>query len=166
MNDTGRYWWLLNIGSGKGLVPSGNRPLPEPLLTQISEPYGVTRPKWVNYSYSPTILRRYNFSFNCVIFSSWSTVAVTIIIMTIVIFIIINTIKMIVILMTITIAIVVVGVVVVVIVFVIINIVAIVLYVIIIIFAVLVFVSVWLLSLPSLLLSTSWSSLYHYCYCW
>ena len=25
-----------NIGSGNGLVPSGNKPLPEPMLTQIS----------------------------------------------------------------------------------------------------------------------------------
>ena len=28
-------WWLVNIGSGNGLVPSGNKPLPEPMLTQI-----------------------------------------------------------------------------------------------------------------------------------
>ena len=31
-------WTLLievNIGSGDGLVPSGNKPLPEPMLTQI-----------------------------------------------------------------------------------------------------------------------------------
>ena len=26
---------LVNIGSGNGLVPSGNKPLPEPMLTQI-----------------------------------------------------------------------------------------------------------------------------------
>ena len=26
----------VNIGSGHGLVPSGNMPLPEPVLTQIS----------------------------------------------------------------------------------------------------------------------------------
>ena len=25
----------VNIGSGKGLVPSGNKPLPEPVLTKI-----------------------------------------------------------------------------------------------------------------------------------
>ena len=25
----------LNIGSGNGLMPSGNKPLPEPMLTQI-----------------------------------------------------------------------------------------------------------------------------------
>ena len=27
-----------NIGSGNGLVPSGNKPLPEPMLTQICHP--------------------------------------------------------------------------------------------------------------------------------
>ena len=30
---TGDY--LVNIGPGSGLVPSGNKPLPEPILTQI-----------------------------------------------------------------------------------------------------------------------------------
>ena len=28
-------WWWINIGSGNGLVPAGNKPLPEPILTQI-----------------------------------------------------------------------------------------------------------------------------------
>ena len=28
---------LVNIGSGNGLVPSGNKPLPEPVLTKISD---------------------------------------------------------------------------------------------------------------------------------
>ena len=28
-------WRYVNIGSGNGLVPSGNKPLPEPMLTQI-----------------------------------------------------------------------------------------------------------------------------------
>ena len=27
----GLYWWSVNIGSGNGLVPSGNKPLSEPL---------------------------------------------------------------------------------------------------------------------------------------
>ena len=36
MNATGRYWWLVNIDSGNALVPSGNKSLPEPMLT---EPY-------------------------------------------------------------------------------------------------------------------------------
>ena len=35
MYVTGSYWWQVNIGSGNGLVPSGNKPLPEPMLTQI-----------------------------------------------------------------------------------------------------------------------------------
>ena len=36
MPTNGPYWWYINIGSGNGLVPSGNKPLPEPMLTQIS----------------------------------------------------------------------------------------------------------------------------------
>ena len=36
MNVTGLHWWSVNIDSGNGLVPSGNRPLPEPMLTQVS----------------------------------------------------------------------------------------------------------------------------------
>ena len=35
MNVTGFKWWKVNIGSGNGLVSSGNKPLPEPMLTQI-----------------------------------------------------------------------------------------------------------------------------------
>ena len=31
---TGHIWWLVNIGSGNGLVVSGNKPLPEPMLTK------------------------------------------------------------------------------------------------------------------------------------
>ena len=29
------HWSFINIGSGNGLVPSGNKPLPEPMLTLI-----------------------------------------------------------------------------------------------------------------------------------
>ena len=35
VNATEHFWWLVNIGSGNGLVPSGSKPLPEPMLTQI-----------------------------------------------------------------------------------------------------------------------------------
>ena len=35
MNAIGLHWWSANIGSGNGLVPSGNKPLPEPMLTKI-----------------------------------------------------------------------------------------------------------------------------------
>ena len=35
MNVTGPYLWLVNISSGNILVPSGNKPLPEQMLTQI-----------------------------------------------------------------------------------------------------------------------------------
>ena len=33
VNATKPHWSLVNIGSGNGLVPSGNKPLPEPMLT-------------------------------------------------------------------------------------------------------------------------------------
>ena len=33
MNATGPHWWLINTGSGSGLFMSGNKPLPEPMLT-------------------------------------------------------------------------------------------------------------------------------------
>ena len=36
VNVTGLKWWKVNIGSDNGLLPSGNKPLPEPMLTQIS----------------------------------------------------------------------------------------------------------------------------------
>ena len=36
MNFTGPYWWLVNIGLGNGLVPSGNKPLPVLMLTQLN----------------------------------------------------------------------------------------------------------------------------------
>ena len=35
MNVSGLHLWSVNIGSGNGLVPSGNKPLLEPILTQI-----------------------------------------------------------------------------------------------------------------------------------
>ena len=35
MNATRPYWEKVNIGSGDGLVLLGNKPLPEPMLTQI-----------------------------------------------------------------------------------------------------------------------------------
>ena len=35
INVTGSYWRHINIGSGNGLVPSGNKSIPEPMLTWI-----------------------------------------------------------------------------------------------------------------------------------
>ena len=32
-NNCGPYWWLVKIDSCEGLMPSGNKPLPEPLMT-------------------------------------------------------------------------------------------------------------------------------------
>ena len=42
VNATGGQWWEVKIGSGNGLVSSGNKPVPDPMLTQMT-PYGVTR---------------------------------------------------------------------------------------------------------------------------
>ena len=33
VNATTPHWSVVNIGSGNGLVPSANKPLPEPVLT-------------------------------------------------------------------------------------------------------------------------------------
>ena len=35
VNATRPHWWLANIASCNGVVPSGNKPLPEPTVTQI-----------------------------------------------------------------------------------------------------------------------------------
>ena len=35
MSLSGLHWWSVNIGSGNDLVLSGNKPSPEPMLTQI-----------------------------------------------------------------------------------------------------------------------------------
>ena len=37
MNVIGAHWWRVSIGSGNGLVPSGNKPLPETMLTKFYE---------------------------------------------------------------------------------------------------------------------------------
>ena len=62
MNATGLYWWLVNIGSGNGLVPSGTLPLPEPVLAQFLSPYGVARPQWVKMKVT---YRSCNYNLNC-----------------------------------------------------------------------------------------------------
>ena len=35
LNATRSHWWLISIGSGKGLVPSGNKQLTKTMLTKI-----------------------------------------------------------------------------------------------------------------------------------
>ena len=35
MNATRPHWWLVSISLDNGLVPSGTKPLPEPVLTKI-----------------------------------------------------------------------------------------------------------------------------------
>ena len=34
MNTKGNHWWQVKIGTGNGLMPSGTKPLPEPMLNQ------------------------------------------------------------------------------------------------------------------------------------
>ena len=46
MNVTGSYWWLVNIGSGNGLVPPGNKPFPDQMLTDFSDV--ICRKQWVS----------------------------------------------------------------------------------------------------------------------
>ena len=45
-NDT--TGWLFDIGSGNGLVPLGNKPLPDPVLSKFMTSFEVTQPQWVN----------------------------------------------------------------------------------------------------------------------
>ena len=63
-NVTRPYWWYVNIGSGNGLVPPGNKPLPEPILTQFS----VTNAKLLSIgplgtNFSEILIKLRNFSF-------------------------------------------------------------------------------------------------------
>ena len=44
----GPYWWLISSGSGNGLVPSGNKSLPEPISTQFHATIWHHWPQWVN----------------------------------------------------------------------------------------------------------------------
>ena len=42
VNVTGPPWWLVNIGSDNGLVPSGIKPLFEPMLTKSYDKFYMT----------------------------------------------------------------------------------------------------------------------------
>ena len=47
------HWWYVNIGSGYGLVPSGNKPLPELMFTQFNLAiwgHSELTDTWVNIS--------------------------------------------------------------------------------------------------------------------
>ena len=48
LNANELHWWQVNIGLGNDLVPSGNKSLPEPVLTRSVSSYGVTNTQWVN----------------------------------------------------------------------------------------------------------------------
>ena len=47
LNATRPHWWQVKIGSGNGLVSSGNTPLSQPMFPRSVSPYDVTRPQWV-----------------------------------------------------------------------------------------------------------------------
>ena len=47
----------VNIGSGYGLVSSGNKPLSEPVLPKSLMAYGITRPPWVSQNLWDAICR-------------------------------------------------------------------------------------------------------------
>ena len=46
-----RYLTVINTGSGNTSVVSGNKPLPEQMLTKSMLQYGITRPQWVKMSF-------------------------------------------------------------------------------------------------------------------
>ena len=48
VNVTRPHWWLVNIGWGNGLVVSGNKPLTDPMVTQILVTIYVTKQQWDN----------------------------------------------------------------------------------------------------------------------
>ena len=50
-NATEPFWWYVNIDSGNGLMPSGNKPLTEPMMTLID---GITTPQSVNSFTGPS----------------------------------------------------------------------------------------------------------------
>ena len=44
----GSYYWWVDTGLDNGLVPPGNKPLPDPMFTQSYKIIWYTRPQWVN----------------------------------------------------------------------------------------------------------------------
>ena len=45
------HWWEVSIGLRDELVPSGNKTLPEFVLSRFMSLYGIISPQWVNSSY-------------------------------------------------------------------------------------------------------------------
>ena len=62
LNGRRAHWWLVSIGSGNGLVPSGSKPFPESMLTRFYDAYGITRPHWVNIKLQITPTSEMNYS--------------------------------------------------------------------------------------------------------
>ena len=69
MNARESHCWKVNIGSGKGFMPSGNKPLPEPALTTRSlMPYhGITRPRICARHFQNGVLEPYRTNWNMII---------------------------------------------------------------------------------------------------
>ena len=66
------HWWWVNAWSGSGLVPSGNKPLPEPIGALICmSPCGVTCPQWVNRSKFTNRHSAYLSFVNHILWMSW-----------------------------------------------------------------------------------------------
>ena len=52
-----RHWWLVNIDSGNGLVPSGTKPLMNQCWPSSMMLYHVTRPQWVNRTKNANLMK-------------------------------------------------------------------------------------------------------------
>ena len=61
MNATRPCWWQVNIGPDNGLVPSGKKPLPVPVLTLFYVSICVTRLQWVKIQVSIAVYNRFRF---------------------------------------------------------------------------------------------------------
>ena len=68
MSATNHHWWLINIGSGNGLLPLGNQPLPEPVLTQMYVAVWChsTKIRWIMIKIIPI---PWQFQMHCLCFS-------------------------------------------------------------------------------------------------
>ena len=52
------HWWLVNVDSGNGLVPSGNSHYLSQCWPRSMSPHGVTTPQWVNGFYFRSFVSR------------------------------------------------------------------------------------------------------------
>ena len=64
---------IVSIGSGNGLLPSGNKALLEPMLTQIMSLYGITRSQWVTKTWFWLISDAFWAALDSIRFEQWIT---------------------------------------------------------------------------------------------